>query len=149
MGKVYTRFETETAQKAYGTTYMTYLREYPPPPPRPDFLVKEVPLTFLTVEFLFILTQELCEGRNTTICTDADTQATNNNQTVAMCNTMCPMGNGTNNPMPMSPTSTMTMTTMMTSSVSTTATTTTAAAEKLCPTSFGVLFIILFTILRQ
>ena len=32
MGKVYTRFETETAQKAYGTTYMTYLREYPPPP---------------------------------------------------------------------------------------------------------------------
>ena len=37
MGKVYTRFQTKTAQKAYpnGTArnYITYVREYPPPPP--------------------------------------------------------------------------------------------------------------------
>ena len=34
MGKVYTRFQTKTAQKPYGlwgvTVYMAYIREYPP-----------------------------------------------------------------------------------------------------------------------
>ena len=37
MGKVYTRFQTKTAQKLYpnGTArnYIAYVREYPPPPP--------------------------------------------------------------------------------------------------------------------
>ena len=36
MGKVYTRFQTKTAQKPYpnGTArnYIAYVREYPPPP---------------------------------------------------------------------------------------------------------------------
>ena len=35
MGKVYTRFQTKTAQKPYpmGSTYLySYIREYPPPP---------------------------------------------------------------------------------------------------------------------
>ena len=147
MGKVYTRFQTETAQKPYGTyLYDLFKRVSPPPPPRPDLLVKEVPLTFGTVEFLFILTQQTCEQQNSTICSA--------NQMASMCNTECTTGNGTNNPMAMNPTPTMTMTTMMTASVTTTPATTTAktptdAAEKLCPTFLGVLFIILFTILRQ
>ena len=73
---------------------------------------------------------------------------------VTMCNTECSAGNGTNNPMAMNPTPTMTMTTMMTASVAgetetATAITPTDAAEKRCPTFLGVLFIILFTILRQ
>ena len=136
---------------------MTYLIEYPPPPPhppRPDLLVKEVPLTFGTVEFLFILTQDTCGQRNTTICNVAAALATSNNEMLSMCDTECRTGNGTNNPLAMNPTPTMTMTTMMTASVATTTATTTAttptdAAEKLCPTFLGVLFIILFTILRQ
>ena len=71
---------------------------------------------------------------------------------LSMCDTECRTGNGTNNPLAMNPTPTMTMT--MTASVTTTTATTTAttptdAAEKLCPTFLGVLFIILFTILRQ
>ena len=35
MGKVYTRFQTETAQKPYGTYLYDLFNRVPPPPPQP------------------------------------------------------------------------------------------------------------------
>ena len=51
MGKVYTRFQTKTAQKPYpmGSTYLySYIREYPPPP---GLNYASVVFTFPTVAF--------------------------------------------------------------------------------------------------
>lgn len=92
----------------------------------------------VTTYTLGCLEMATCEEQNTTTCNLAETVATNNNQTLAMCETACTPGN----PVP------TTMTTMMTSTVATT-TDSAAAIEKLCPAFLGVLSIILFTILRQ
>lgn len=93
--------------------------------------------------------QATCDVTNSTVCQNAIDGAMALNATIDMCMISCPLANLTNRPSAMiSPTPTTTMTTMMTTSV-TAATPTTAAAEKLCPKFLGVLFIILFTILRQ
>ncbi|KAM7449299.1 hypothetical protein ABFA07_002852 [Porites harrisoni] len=90
-----------------------------------------------------------CDQTNSSVCQNATDVAMPLNVTIHMCMTSCP-GNLSNIPPEamITPTPTSTMTTMMTTSV-TAAPPTTAAAEKLCPKFLGVLFIILFTILRQ
>ena len=93
--------------------------------------------------------QATCDATNSSVCQNAIDGAMALNATVDMCMIECPLANLTNRPSAMmSPTPT-TMTSMMSASVTSTTPTTKDAAEKLCPKFLGVLFIILFTILRQ